>query len=388
MSDAQSHLPADILLVDDTPENLRLLSQALAERGYGVRAVTSGARALESALAVAPDLILLDIRMPAMDGFEVCRRLKQDERTSAIPVIFISAVDEIHDKVEAFRAGGVDYITKPFRVEEVFARTETHLALRRLQARLEHANLRFARELALAGKLQATFLPDPMPSVPGWELAASLRPARETSGDFYDVLRLPEGGLGLMIADVVDKGVSAALLMAMSWSMLCAFAEEHVRSPANVLHAVNETLIRHLDGQQFLTAFYATLDPSSGQLTYCNAGHAPPLLIGGASSSPQVLPRTGPALGVIEQAQWEPRSLEMAPGDGLVMYTDGVTDAEGPGGEFFGAKRLERVVRAAQGKTANEARDAILDEVAGFSAGTPQFDDMAIFVLRRAPGSA
>jgi len=167
--------------------------------------------------------------------------------------------------------------------------------------------------------------------------------------------------------------------------MLCAFAEEHVRSPANVLHAVNGTLIRHLDGQQFLTAFYATLDPSSGQLTYCNAGHAPPLLIGGASSSPQALPRTGPALGVIEQAQWEPRSLELAPGEALVLYTDGVTDAEGPGGEFFGAKRLERVVRAAQGTTAIEARDAILAAVAAFRQGTPQFDDIAIVVLRRLP---
>jgi sigma-B regulation protein RsbU (phosphoserine phosphatase) len=384
MREAGHPLPADILLVDDTPENLRLLSQALGERGYGVRAVTSGARALESAIAAPPDLILLDIRMPGMDGYEVCRRLKENEQTRAIPVIFISAVDEIQDKVEAFHAGGVDYITKPFRVEEVFARTETHLSLRRLQSRLEQVNVRLERELALAGKLQASFPPDPMPIVPGWELAASLLPARETSGDFYDVLRLPDGGLGLMIADVVDKGVPAALLMAMSWSMLCAYAEEQPRSPLSVFQAVNQGLIRHLGGEQFLTAFYATLDPSNGDFTYCNAGHVPPLLTN-PSHPLESLRGSGPALGVIEQAGWEPRTLKLSPGMVLVLYTDGVTDAEGPGGQFYGLDRLERVVREVQDRSATEVRDAILADIAAFSEGTPRFDDMAIFVVRRTP---
>ena len=374
---------ADILVVDDTPENLRLLSQALGERGHGVRAVTSGARALESAVAASPDLILLDIRMPEMDGFEVCRRLKRDERTRAIPVIFISAIDEIQDKVEAFHAGGVDYITKPFRVEEVFARVETHLALRRLQARLEEANLRFERELALAGKLQATFLPDPMPTIEGWELAGSLHPARETSGDFYDVLRLPGGRLGLVVADVVDKGVPAALLMAMSWSMLCAYADEHPHSPADTLRAVNQALIRHLDGQQFLTAFYATLDPVRGDFLYCNAGHTPPLLGCDGASPLQALPLSGPALGIIEQADWEARQVHLPPGATLVLYTDGVTDAGGPGGTFYGPERLERAIRAALGGTAAQVRDAVQADLAAFSSGIPQFDDMAIVVLRR-----
>ena len=124
---------ADILIIDDTPTNLSLLSQMLTAQGYGVRLAKNGPRALESARLLPPDLILLDIRMPGMDGFEVCTRLKEDESTREVPVIFISALDDVMDKVRGFQVGGIDYITKPFQLEEVLVRTETHLALRRLQ---------------------------------------------------------------------------------------------------------------------------------------------------------------------------------------------------------------------------------------------------------------
>jgi phosphoserine phosphatase RsbU/P len=205
MTNDAIHEPADILIVDDSAANLRLLSQTLAEQGYSVRAVNSGERALASAQAAPPNLILLDIRMPIMDGFEVCRRLKADERTRDTPVIFISALDAIADKVQAFAVGGVDYVTKPFQVEEVLARTETHLAIRRLQKRLEAANRRYARELQLAALVQASFLAGQLPELPGWQIATRLYPAREMSGDFFDVARLPNGLVGLMMADVVTR---------------------------------------------------------------------------------------------------------------------------------------------------------------------------------------
>ena len=148
-----------ILIVDDTPANLRLLAQMLTEQGYGVRAVTSGARALASARAAPPDLVLLDIKMPDLNGYEVCEQLKADPRTQNIPVIFISALDEIQDKVQAFAVGGVDYITKPFQFKEVLARTETHLSLRKLQNQLRDANRKMEQELALAGKVMVWFKP-------------------------------------------------------------------------------------------------------------------------------------------------------------------------------------------------------------------------------------
>ena len=138
---------SDILIVDDTPANLRLLSQMLVERGHKVRAVLDGTHALTAAQAVPPDLVLLDIRMPDMDGYEVCQRLKADTRTREIPILFISALGETEDKVKAFSLGGVDYITKPFQAAEVLARVETHLALRDLQRQLQAANAELSRQL-------------------------------------------------------------------------------------------------------------------------------------------------------------------------------------------------------------------------------------------------
>ena len=139
--------PSDILIVDDTPDNLRLLSQMLVERGYKVRAVLDGEHALAAAQAVPPDLVLLDIRMPGLDGYEVCRRLKADPRTQDIPVLFLSALGETRDKVKALALGGVDYITKPFQPAEVLARVETHLALHDLRRQLQAANAELAARL-------------------------------------------------------------------------------------------------------------------------------------------------------------------------------------------------------------------------------------------------
>ncbi|MBU0490822.1 MAG: response regulator [Chloroflexi bacterium] len=138
---------ANILIVDDTPANLSLLSQMLAKQGYQVRPVPDGPLALTAAQAEPPDLVLLDIRMPDMDGYEVCEHLKAHPQTRDIPIIFVSALEDIKDKVKAFTAGGVDYVTKPFQVEEVLARVATHLALRDLQTQLERANQELTRQL-------------------------------------------------------------------------------------------------------------------------------------------------------------------------------------------------------------------------------------------------
>ncbi|HSR48497.1 MAG TPA: SpoIIE family protein phosphatase [Anaerolineales bacterium] len=375
---------ADILIVDDNPSNLHLLAQTLGERGYRVRAVTSGARAIESVLAEPPDLILLDIRMPGMDGFEVCRQLKADPRIQDIPVLFISALDDIPDKVNAFAAGGVDYITKPFHVEEVLARTETHLALRRLTTRLEETNAKLERELRLAGKLQASFLPVALPDVPGWRLAASLQPANQTSGDFYAVIPLPTGDLGLLIADVVDKGISAALMMAMSWGLFWMYAAEYPDDPARVFSAINRSLLQLLGGEQFLTGFYGVLAPKSGQLSYVNAGHSPPIWLQSGRGQQEKLGLTGMPLGLFEDSQWDVVSVRLEPSDGLVLYTDGVTEAQRPGSPLFGADGLDRALAEARGKNAHQIVETILEAVDRHAGGATQSDDIALLVVTHA----
>jgi sigma-B regulation protein RsbU (phosphoserine phosphatase) len=374
---------ASILIVDDMPNNLRLLSQMLSEHGYRVRAVTSGQRALQAVRAATPDLILLDIRMPQMDGFAVCEQLKADPLTRHIPVIFISALDEIGDKVRAFAVGGVDYITKPFQLEEVLARVSTHLSLRHLQQQLEEANKRLRSELDLAGKLQAGILPRELPEVQGWQMAAALRPATETSGDFYDVRWLPHGQLMILIADVVDKGAAAALYMALCATLLRTCAEAHPAHPDLVLQAVNHRLCTEIECEEFVTTFYAVVDPASGMLLYANAGHNPPYLVRAGTREVQKLGATGMPMGIAEATSWTCAAVRLDPGDLLVLYTDGVPDAQNVHEEFFGTDRLLDCVTANAGRPASSAADAILATIGQWSADTEPFDDQALLVLSR-----
>lgn len=374
---------ADILVVDDTAANLRLLSQTLTEAGYQVRAATSGARGLDSALTVPPNLVLLDIRMPGMDGFEVCRKLKDSDVTKDVPVIFISAVDELDEKVNAFRSGGVDYITKPFQSEEVLARVETHLSLRRLQLSLEATNRRLARELTLAGKVQASFLPRALPKRPGWTFATYLRPARETSGDFYDVLSLPNGRVGLLIADVVDKGVPAALLMAMSWSLICSHIDQNPERPGQAFSFVNSSLHSHLGGEQFVTAFLGILDAETGQITCTNAGQMPPFLLVSKPDGMIEIPTAGLPLGVEPDGKWTPAEYQLEVGEAILLYTDGLTDARDSKGRAYGRARLRASAASCFGRSADEIVEAILRDVDKFVGDEPQVDDMALVAASR-----
>jgi sigma-B regulation protein RsbU (phosphoserine phosphatase) len=388
---ARSLPKGNILIVDDTPANLRLLSQMLAEQGYQVRPVPDGSLALAAVRAEPPDLILLDIRMPEMDGYQVCERLKADSRSHEIPIIFISALDATQDKVRAFSTGGVDYVTKPFQVEEVLARVETHLALRKLQKqlqdaneRLQHANEKMERELALAGEVQASFLPRTLPDIPSWQLSVTLKPSRETSGDFYDFNLLPSGRLGILVADVVDKGAGAALFMALSWILIRTYAGEYPEQPELVLKAVNHRILAETQTNQFVTVFYGILDPATGGLAYCSAGHSPPCLFS-AQNDPDVqeLFRTGMPLGITDDATWEQGRVQMAPGDVLVLYTDGVTEARNAQGLFFGEDRLLESVRADLQRPAQDIRDAVLADIHRFVGDAPQSDDIALAVIVR-----
>jgi sigma-B regulation protein RsbU (phosphoserine phosphatase) len=372
-----------ILVVDDTPASLRLLAQMLTEHGYQVRPVPDGALAVAAAQAEPPDLILLDIRMPGMNGYEVCARLKAEPRTQDIPVIFISALDEIQDKMRAFASGGVDYVTKPFQVEEVLARVQAHLTLRRLQRQLQEANRRMEQELMLAGKVQCSLLPGRLPEVPGWQLAAALRPARETSGDFYDVIPLPDGRLGILVADVVDKGVKAALFMALSWALIRTYAREYPAQPAQALAAVSNRILEDTRADQFVSAFYGVLSPSSGELIYCNAGHNPPLLLGSGRSDAQALGRTGMVLGILEGEAWQEETVRLEPGDVLLLYTDGATDAENGRGDFFGRERLASTARAYLDRSASQLQEELIQAIRQFTGSRPQFDDIAMMVVRR-----
>ncbi|MEA1976702.1 MAG: SpoIIE family protein phosphatase [Chloroflexota bacterium] len=373
----------EILIVDDKPANLRLLSQMLADRGFIVRAVKSGPRALESVRATPPNLILLDIKMPGMDGYEVCRQLKELRGSRGIPVIFISALNEIQNKVQGFNVGGVDYITKPFQYEEVIARVETHLALRRFQKRLQKANKRYEKELKLAGSLQANLIPKQAPAIPGYQLSFVLRSARETSGDFYDFFPLNSGHFGILVADVVDKGAGAALLMAFGQTLLRTLAEKLPDHPDRVLKNVNQRMLSYIDASHFITVFYAILEPEKNELVYSNAGHNPAIHLKAANGEIQLLKNTGIPLGLYDDQVWQKRKIQLDPGDLVVIYTDGITDAQNSLNELYGMDRFSKNIQANRNRPPAELEKLILEDIDRFLDGAPQPDDMALVILRK-----
>jgi DNA-binding NarL/FixJ family response regulator len=241
------------------------------------------------------------------------------------------------------------------------------------------------RELVMAGKIQSDILPEEPPYIKGWEVASKLQPARETSGDFYDFIPLTDHKLGIVVADVTDKGMGAALFMALSSTLIRTYATRFPTLPALTMRAVNERILSDTRGSMFVTAFFGILEPKTGRLTFSNAGHPPGFVISTQRGKESIEPLrpTGMALGVSEQAHWKQKVVRMSPGDLLMLYTDGITEAQNPQGDFFGDDRLLDAVLAKAGCTAEEVQTALLEEVNRFVGHAPRQDDIALIVIRR-----
>ena len=260
---------------------------------------------------------------------------------------------------------------------------ETRMAdLRASTFKLALTSQRDAQELARAAQVQGTFLPEEPPQILGWELAAVLQPARQTSGDFYDFIPLSNDRWGIVVADVADKGTAAALFMTTSRSLIRTYATEYEMWPEIVLSETNRRLLEDTRSGLFVTVFYGILDPDTGTLTYANAGHNPPYLLKGDSEL-ESLTRTGTPLGVFEEASWEQVQVQVSPGDTLVIYTDGVVDALNESEQMFGDGELRSTIQAYTGLIAVDTRDGILRAVSDFVGSAPQYDDITLMVVAR-----
>ncbi|MAT97916.1 MAG: hypothetical protein CL608_12290 [Anaerolineaceae bacterium] len=239
---------------------------------------------------------------------------------------------------------------------------------------------KMAQELALAGRIQQSFLPNKIPQHPNWDFAATLIPARQTSGDFYDFVPLDNGRLGLIVADVADKGTGAALYMALSRTLIRTYAMQFPNEPGKALQLANERILSDTESDQFVTVFYGVLELENGRFTYANAGHNPTYLIGSETKS---LAKTGIPLGIFEALEWQQATIEIGVGESLILYSDGVPEAQNSRQEEFGEDRMLAIAEQTTNGSATACQAAITEAVSQFVGDAPQFDDITLMVAIR-----
>jgi phosphoserine phosphatase RsbU/P len=398
-----------ILVVDDAAANLQVLAGMLKDRGYKARPVPSGKLALAAARRDPPDLILLDINMPEMNGYEVCECLKSDAQLRDIPVIFISALTEQLDKVKAFAIGGVDYLTKPFQMEELHARVETHLKLRRLQIELQDSNERLAksnsrmtRELKAAARIQESFLPRKAPCIRGTDFAWVYQPCDELGGDGLNIISLGDDQVALYVLDVSGHGVASALLSVALSRLLsppsdpCSILirdgdvipESHgagptkfdITPPAEIADRLNRLFPFDLAIQQFTTMIYGIFNAWTGEFRYVSAGHPGPVHVP-CGAAPVLLESQGFAIGLAEEA-YEERSVRLKAGDRLYLYSDGVPESMDPGGEQFGNVRLLEAIGRGSSEPIKESVAGVMSTIARWRETAKPQDDLSILAVK------
>ncbi|MBW2582891.1 MAG: SpoIIE family protein phosphatase, partial [Deltaproteobacteria bacterium] len=315
-----------ILLVDDNPTNLQVLFQTLDGVGCKLLIAKNGEMAISIAGKALPDLILLDIMMPGIDGYEVCRQLKSNAATSDIPVIFLSALGDTEDKVKGLQLGAVDYITKPFQPDEVIARVNTHLTIHRLKREVESQKDQLEHELEVVSAVQRKLLPKQLPVIDGFKLAVHYETSRYAGGDYYDIIELPDNCWGFLIADAEGHSAPAAVLMAMTCALFRSYPGS-ASDPAEVLHYLNEHLCKVAD-PSFMTALYAYYDANAQTVRMARAGHPLPMIFRHSDKKAIELPCPGVYPLGIEPYEIEIPVTEtkLEPGDRFLIYTDGLTE--------------------------------------------------------------
>ena len=337
-----------ILIVDDEPDVEPLFSQQLRR---DIRAgrfelvfAQNGVEALE-ALESEPgiDMVVTDINMPQMDGLSLLEHIPKTNPD--IRAVIVSAYGDMKNIRTAMNRGAFDFVTKPVDFDDLRAtidRTLDHLKEWREALASRDRLVALQNELDIARHMQQSILPARFPSGDDWEIHAAMEPARNVGGDFYDMVRLENGHAGIAIADVSGKGVPAAMFMMSSRTMLKGAAIGLAR-PGRVLEEVNSLLQDGNDTGMFVTVFYGVYNTATGELTYANGGHNPPLIVHPDGSSTLLPATSGIALGVVPQFEYSETTVKLFPGDTAFLYTDGVTEASNAGGEFFGLERLQEM---------------------------------------------
>ena len=380
--------PYRILVVDDEPDVEPLLLQRMRRRirsgKYEFLFAQNGVDALEQLNRYEGiDMVLSDINMPQMDGLTLLEQIPEVDPN--IRAVIISAYGDMKNIRTAMNRGAFDFVTKPLDFDDLqvtIDRTLNHVEEWREALSSRDKLVALQNELDIASQMQQSILPTVFPKTPGYQVYGNMEPARNVGGDFFDVIRLQNGKVGLAIADVSDKGVPAALFMMSSRTLLKGAAIGN-SDPSQVLREVNDLLHENNETVMFVTLLYAVYDPETGELSYANGGHNTPVVVH-ADGSSTLLPLTGGiALGVVPDLDYDQGSVTLTPGDTVVLYTDGVTEAMNEEHEEFGTERLCEIFAGMNPNDSEELNMKVFEAVHDFAGDTAQSDDITCLTLHR-----
>ena len=380
-----------ILVVDDDDNNRDLFCRQLEREGYRVSVAVDGRQALVMLEAVNYDLILLDLLMPVLNGYDTLKQLKQTKKWCDIPVIMISASDEIEMVIQCLKIGAEDYLPKPSNSILLKTRIGTALEKRELRRKeIKYLN-QINQEIEKGREMQLDFLPRDVIQPLGWNIAGFFQPAYQMAGDFYDVFWIDEENVLFVVADVCDKGVGAALFMALFRSLIRLFSQtksqaEIQNSHDHALQAVeltNHYIAEHHEMlTMFATMFVGALNIKTGLVSYINAGHETVFVINSQGKISQNLKRTAPAVGMMPNVSFKIQQAHLEYGDTLFGYTDGVPEAKAPNGEFFQMNKLMSILEEPF-ISATALLEKISNRLTTYIGEAQQFDDITMIAITR-----
>ena len=371
-----------VLIVDDAKTNIDILVEALRDE-YKLSVALDGAAALRSVEKSVPDLVLLDIVMPGIDGYEVCRQLRARESTRELPIMFLSSLEDVGDKTRGFEVGANDYLTKPFEVLEVKARVRSLLKAKAYADAVREA---MTRDLLIAREIQMGILPTDLAAATShsaMDVHAIIEPAQKVGGDLYEVLRASDDRLVVALGDVSGKGIPAALFMAITVTVLRTLAR-HIVDPAEILQRLNNELAERNPRGMFVTIQCLVFDLEHGRVSCASAGHHQLAILSPGRPPRFACPSSGRPAGLMPSNPIESENLPLGPGDTFVLFSDGVSEAMNTGEDFYGEERLLALLSECAGSSAADIAARVMGDVRAFAAGAKQSDDITVLAARYA----
>lgn len=373
---------AKVLIVDDLATNVDLIKAYLEEEGYAILTASNGKEAWEIAQKELPDIILLDVMMPIMDGYEACRLIKGNKSTENIPVVIITSLSETSSRIEGLEAGADDFLSKPFNIYELLARVKSLVRIKKYYTQILDQNRVFQEELEIAKKVQEAILPSNNFKIEGLSLNYKYIPCKTVGGDYFNFVQLPDNQFGIFLSDVMGHGVAGSLITMVLKTFFDSLVRK-VKKPSDFLFELNNELQTIFgDILIYATAIYLIIDLKNKKLLYSNGGHPSALLFNQKKSEIEELKCKGTILGIFKDATYETYERKLDMNDQVLLYTDGITDVEDSNDRMLGDERLHDIVKQNKALDPKKLIEILLKEVYKYAKEEHFEDDINLICFR------